>query len=219
MDHFKGRTGWEATKSFQAKFKSFLTPSLRRPFKPTILTRIPFFESFAWSRVNTPLVAVTNMGWRVHTQVFLRVWGNTLRCPLTKGTAVNEWVHSFADFCLIPYPRPIPLTFQPQICKDGFISIVFDVSPECCLFDWVRAGKTTAIKKTSHLTLEMSMNEAFIWLSGHRFIDREILMARNISEFSHENNPARVTEENIICPKRRGYMVFDPHHSHEKHIM
>ena len=29
-------------------------------------------------------------------------------------------------------------------------------------------------KKTSHLILEMSMDEAFIWLSGHRFIDREI---------------------------------------------
>ena len=28
-------------------------------------------------------------------------------------------------------------------------------------------------KKTSHLIIEMSMNEAFIWLSGHRFIDRE----------------------------------------------
>ena len=29
-------------------------------------------------------------------------------------------------------------------------------------------------KKTSHLILEMSMNEAFIWLSGHCIIDREI---------------------------------------------
>ena len=29
-------------------------------------------------------------------------------------------------------------------------------------------------KKTSDLILEMSMNEVFIWLSGHRFIDREI---------------------------------------------
>ena len=29
-------------------------------------------------------------------------------------------------------------------------------------------------KKTSHLILEMSMNEAFIWLSGHRFIDVQI---------------------------------------------
>ena len=27
----------------------------------------------------------------------------------------------------------------------------------------------------THLILEMSMNEAFIWLSGHRIIDREIL--------------------------------------------
>ena len=29
-------------------------------------------------------------------------------------------------------------------------------------------------KKTSHLILKMPMNEAFVWLSGHRFIDREI---------------------------------------------
>ena len=27
-----------------------------------VLARIPFFESFAGSRVNTPLVAVTNVG-------------------------------------------------------------------------------------------------------------------------------------------------------------
>ena len=104
----------------------FLTCSLRRPLKPAILfstaDRQTFFESFAGSRVNTPHVAVTFVGWRVYTQVFL-----------------NEWVHSFVDFCLIPYPRPIPLTFQPQICKDGFISIVFYVSPECCLFDRVLA--------------------------------------------------------------------------------
>ena len=52
-----------------------LTPSLRRPF-----------ESFAGSCVNTPLMAVTNMGGRVYTQVFLGVRGNTLRCPWTKGT-------------------------------------------------------------------------------------------------------------------------------------
>ena len=104
-----------------------------------VLTRIPFFESFASSRVNTLLVAVRNVGWRICTQLFLGVKGNTLRCPRTKGTAVNEWVHSFVDFCLILYPRPVLLTFQPQICKDGFISIVFDVSPECCLFDRVWA--------------------------------------------------------------------------------
>ena len=79
-----------------------LTPSLRRPFKPAILfwtadrrmlwTRIPFFESFVGSRVNTPLLAVTNVGWRVYTPVFLGFRGNTLRCPRTKGTAVSEWV-------------------------------------------------------------------------------------------------------------------------------
>ena len=48
-----------------------LTPSLRRPYihaiffdrlSDSVCTRIPFFESFAGSRVNTPLVAVTNVG-------------------------------------------------------------------------------------------------------------------------------------------------------------
>ena len=29
-------------------------------------------------------------------------------------------------------------------------------------------------KKSSHLIIKMSMNEALIWLSGHRIIDREI---------------------------------------------
>ena len=51
------------------------------------------FESHAGSRVNTPLVAVTNVGWCVYTPVFLGVRGNTLRCPRTKGTAVREWVN------------------------------------------------------------------------------------------------------------------------------
>ena len=50
---------------------------------------------------------------------------------------------SFVDFCLIPYPRPIPLTFQPQ---DGFISIVFDVSPECCLFDRVQVDNQPVLR-------------------------------------------------------------------------
>ena len=56
--------------------------------------------------------------------------------------------------------------------------------PECCLFDRVQADNRPVLrslqrkkddrnKKTSHLILEMSTNEAFIWLSGHRFIDRK----------------------------------------------
>ena len=61
-------------------------------------------------------------------------------------------------------------------------------------------------KKTSHLILEMSMNEVYIWLSGHRFIDREIsngekfLMARICFRIFTENNPARGTGKNIIYP-------------------
>ena len=93
---------------------------------------IPFFESFAGSRVNTPLVAVTNVGWRVYTPVFLGVRGNTLRCPRTKGTAVSEWVHSFVDFCLIPLSTTC--------------SVVFDASPELRLFDRVRADNRPVLR-------------------------------------------------------------------------
>ena len=42
-------------------------------------------------------------------QVFLGVGGDTVQWPRTKGTAGNERVHSFVDFCLIFYPQPVPL--------------------------------------------------------------------------------------------------------------
>ena len=64
--------------------------------------------------------------WR-EQQSFLGVHGVMVRWPRTKGTASNQRV----DFCL----RPVPLTYQPRICKDGFISIVVDLSPVCHLFD------------------------------------------------------------------------------------
>ena len=53
--------------SYKPKCCTFpLTPSLRRPCIHAIFfstaTRIPFFESFSGSRVNTPLVDVTNVG-------------------------------------------------------------------------------------------------------------------------------------------------------------
>ena len=107
--------------------------SLRFRETPACIHVIQFYFRPPIGRVIMLLVAVTNMGWRVYTQVFLGVRGNTLQCPQTKGTV---------DFCLIPYPGHILLTFQPQICKDVFISIVFDVSPECCLFDRVRADNS-----------------------------------------------------------------------------
>ena len=37
--------------------------------------------------------------------------------------AMNEFT-LFVDFCLSLYSRPVPLTYQPRNCKDGFISIV-----------------------------------------------------------------------------------------------
>ena len=46
-----------------------------------VLTRIPFFESFAGSRVNTPHVAVAFVGWRVYTDKrHCRQWMSSLFC-------------------------------------------------------------------------------------------------------------------------------------------
>ena len=60
------------------------------------------FESFACSRVNTPHVAVTFVDDVYTRKCFSESEGIRFGAPRTKGTAVNEWVHSFVDFCLIP---------------------------------------------------------------------------------------------------------------------
>ena len=45
----------------------------------------------------------------------------------------------------------------------------------------------------------MSMNEAFIWLSGLRFIDKIfVLMARNFSEFLMKINSYEGSGKNVI---------------------
>ena len=48
--------------------------------------------------------------------------------------AMNEFTLLWI-FASSLYSRPVPLTYQPGIGKDGFISIVFDLSPVCRLFD------------------------------------------------------------------------------------
>ena len=73
-----------------------------------ILTRIPFFESFAGSHVNTSSHICHSHEWLwqmwddVYTRnCFSESEGTRFGAPGQKGTAVNEWVHSFVDFCLI----------------------------------------------------------------------------------------------------------------------
>ena len=91
-------------KSFAATRNQLINPSVNRPSRKSMNDDRMFSESLAGSRVNTPHVAVTFVGWHVYMQVFLegtegtrfrgntlRVRGNTLRCPRTKGTAVTEW--------------------------------------------------------------------------------------------------------------------------------
>ena len=149
------------------------------------LTRIPFFESFAGSHVNTPHVAVTFVGWRVYTQVFLRVRGNTLQLPPDKRLC-RQWMSSL--FCGF-LPNPLSMTYS----VDGFISIVFDVSPECGLFDrvWAKFLKCQWMRYLFGCPDIVSLTVEFV-------------MARDFFRIFTENNPARGTGKNIICPTWTG---------------
>ena len=92
-----------------------LTSSHRMPYKLAILCWngvrraskhvFRFVCVLARSLVNTSPVACHWVGWRVYKQVFLGVHGATVRQHRTKGTAINERVHSFVDFCLIPLSK------------------------------------------------------------------------------------------------------------------
>ena len=52
------------------------------------------------------------------------------------------------------------------------------------------------------------MNEAFIWLSGHRIIDTDrhykFLMARNFYRFFTENNPVMGDSKTFGIPEAKG---------------
>ena len=123
---------------------------------------------------------------------FLESMGSRFGGPGQKALqAMNEFTLLWI-FALSLYPRPVPLTYQPRSCKDGFISIVFDLSPLCRLFDRSIIGHLIG-----HLILEMSMRKAFIWLSGLRFIAK-LLMARNFFRFSLEIIPHEGPEKKIF---------------------
>ena len=104
-----------------------------------VLTCILFFCEFGREPCQHATRSVTLCGMSVYMQVFLRVRGDTVRWPRTKALpSMNEFTLLWI-FASSLYPRPVPLTYQTRICKDGFISIVFDVSPVCYLFDRVPA--------------------------------------------------------------------------------
>ncbi len=146
-------------------------------------------------------MAVTNVGWRVYTQLFLGTRGNTLRCPRTKGTAVNEWVHSLVDFCLIPYPWPFCWHSSHKFVKTDLYPLsLMSLRNAVCLTRCrlindrcfgTCGRKTSAIQKTSHLILEMSMNTAFLGVVLTSFHWQKFLMPTNFFWIFTENNPAR----------------------------
>ena len=64
-------------------------------------------------------------------------------------------------------------------------------------------------QQTSHLILEMSMNEAFIWLSVS--LTDTFLMARNCFRIFTENNPVMGSGKNILNPTQRGFNLKKSH--------
>ena len=93
------------------------------------------WEGIAQVRIRRLINSMHRAGRRVYTQMFE---GTRFGGPGQKALpSMNEFTLSTVlwIFASSLYPRPIPLTYQPRICKDGFISIVFNVSPVCCLFD------------------------------------------------------------------------------------
>ena len=137
----------------------------------SVYTRIPIFVCFAGRLVNTPRMAVPS--WRLMcTPSFLGVPGVMVGWPRTKGTASNERVHSFCGF--------LPNPFIQDLCLWLFEFVKTDLYPlsrglwSLSGMPSVRPGTGLVVqkkddcnnKKNSHLILEMSMNEAFIWLSG-----------------------------------------------------
>ena len=177
---------------------SLLTPSLRRPFKPAIFFRPPIGQrvnthSVFWEFCRKPCQHATrgcDKRWMtcIHAGVS-RSPREHASVPRTKGTAVSEWVHSFVDFCLIPLSTTCsvevpgtnlyrwiynPLSLMPlrnSVCSTGCGPIIDRCFGAC---NGTSCAEDDHNKKARDLILKMSMNEAFIWLSGHRIIDREI---------------------------------------------
>ena len=119
-----------------------LTPSLRRPSIHAIVfsTAIVFWElgrkpcqHATRGCDNTPLVAVTNVGWRVYTPVFLGVQGNTLRCPRVRLGREKTWIrriHTFnpvvstyrKEWIIFYFSQTISMFLHSFVC----LSVLFD---------------------------------------------------------------------------------------------
>ena len=108
-----------------------------------ILTRIPFLRVWPGAPINKPHVAWHCAGWRAYTQVF---------SPESEGISVapdkrhcRQWMSSLF------YPWPVPLTLPAKnLYNDGFIYIVFDISPVRYLFDRVPVDNWPLLRRLAN---------------------------------------------------------------------
>ena len=77
-----------------------LTSSHRIPYKHVFVETVIGEPGALSTRHPRRAIALADV-----TQSFLEVCGFMVRWPRTKGTASNERVHSFMDFCLIPLSK------------------------------------------------------------------------------------------------------------------
>ena len=81
--------------------------------------------------VNTPHVAVTIAGWHIHASVSRSPRGHGSVAPDKRHC--RQWISSlFCGFLPNPYPWPVPLTYQPRICKDGYIFSLMSLRYAVC---------------------------------------------------------------------------------------
>ena len=118
----------------------------------------------------------------------------------TGGTTVNEWVHSFVDFCLIPLSTTCSFDVPANNLQRR---IYIDVSPVCYMFDQVRVDNRALLrslpnglvvwkkddrnKKNCHLILEMSMNEALFACPDFVSLTTKISLKINLYDGSGVN--------------------------------
>ena len=109
-----------------------LTSLHRRPYKHAIFLgtvyrraskrTFQFLCVFGGSLVNMPHMACHRGAWLVYMRNhFSESMGSQFVGPEQKALQAMNTFSLLWTFAKSLYPRPVPLTYQPRICKDGFI--------------------------------------------------------------------------------------------------
>ena len=204
----------------------YLTSLLQTPYKHAFR----FFASLCGSRVNTPHMAVilcrmtcihanVSRSPREHSSVapdkrHCRQWMSSL-FRLFCGFLPNPFIH---DLFLWRTSQEFAKTDLYPLSLMSLRYAVCSITDHCfgaCQQSSCAEERWPQKKKNSHLILEMSMNEAFIWLSGLCLVVRtlfhwqtKLLMTRNFFWIFTENKRVRGLRKKYNIPDVNWLSVF-----------